>query len=94
MIIYVIYEINYADFKTLLNDEMYFYGAYKNKRKAMRKAKELMKNAQKDNLHLDNDISNKKNPFKRTNWVDFYSDDECQEERVTSIIMEETKLIA
>ena len=34
MIIYVIYEINYADFKTLLNDEMYFYGAYKNKRKA------------------------------------------------------------
>lgn len=94
MIIYLVYEMNYADFETGADDNISFCGAYKNKKKAMKKAKELMKNAQKDNLHLDNYISNKKNPFKRNNWVDFYNDNECQEYRVTSIIMEETKLIA
>lgn len=94
MIIYLVYEMNYADFETGADDNISFCGAYKNKKKAMKKAKELMKNAQKYNLHLDNYISNKKNPFKRNNWVDFYHDDECQDYRVTSIIMEETKLIA
>lgn len=53
-----------------------------------------MKKAQKDNLYVDNYISNKKNPFKRNNCVDFYHDNDCQDYRVTSIIMEETKLIA
>ncbi len=94
MNIYIVYEMNYADFETGLDDNISFCGAYKNKRKAMRKAKELMKKAQKDNLYVDNYISNKKNPFKRNNCVDFYHDDDCQDYRVTSIIMEETKLIA
>ena len=87
MIIYLVYEMNYADFETGADDNISFCGAYKSKKKAMKKAKELMKNAQKDNLHLDNYISNKRNPFKRNNWVDFYHNDECQDYRVTSIIM-------
>lgn len=94
MVIYVVCEMNYADFETGLDDNISFYGAYKNKRKAMKKAKELMKNAQKDDLYIDNYISNKRNPFKNNNCVDFYHDDECQDYRVSSIIMEETKLIA
>lgn len=47
MNIYIVYEMNYADFETGLDDNISFCGAYKNKRKAMRKAKELMKKAQK-----------------------------------------------
>lgn len=94
MIIYLVCEMNYADFETGLDDNMSFCGAYKNKRKAIKKAKELIKNAQKDNLYMDNYISNQKNPFKRNNCVDFYHDNENQDYRVTSIIMEETKLIA
>ena len=94
MIIYLVYEMNYADLETGLDDSISFCAAYKNKKRAIKKAKELMRNAQKDNLHMDNYISNKKNPFKRNNWVDFYHDDNCQDYRVTSIILEETKLIA
>lgn len=94
MIIYLVYEMNYADYKTGADDNISFCGAYRNKKKAMKKAKELMKNAQKDNLYVDNYISNKRNPFKRNTWVDFYHDDECQDYRVSSIIMERTKLIA
>ena len=52
MNIYIVYEMNYADFETGLDDNISFCGAYKNKRKAMRKAKELMKKAQKDNLYI------------------------------------------
>ena len=53
-----------------------------------------MRNAQKDDLFIDNCIHGKKNPFKNNNWVDFYHDDVCQDDRVSSIVMEETKLIA
>lgn len=94
MNIYVIYEKNYADFKTGLDDNISFLGAYKNRRKAMRKAKELIKNAKADNLYIDNQIDNKRNPFKKNNSVDFYYDNEEQDYVITTIGMEETKLIA
>lgn len=86
--------MNYADFETGEDGEILFCGAYKNKRKAIKKGKELMNNAKKNELYLDNYIRNKKNPFKTNNWVDFYQDDREQENRVKSIIMEETKLVA
>ena len=35
MNIYVIYEKNYVDFKTGMNDNISFLGAYKNRRKAI-----------------------------------------------------------
>ena len=94
MIIYLVYEMNYADFETGLDDNVSFCAAYKNKRRAMKKAKQLMKEAQEDNLHIDNSISNRKNPFKKYNCVDFYHDSDCQDYKVTSIRIEETKLIA
>lgn len=94
MIVYVVYEINHADFETGLDGSILFYNTYKNKRKAQKKAKELVNKAKEDDLYMDNDIQNKKNPFKRTNIVDFYHDDECQDYKVTSIGLEETKLVA
>lgn len=94
MIIYLVCEINYADFETGAYENIFFYGAYKKKKKAMKKAKEVMQEVRKDNLYLDKCISNKRNPFKRNNRVDFYHSTECQDYKVTSIIMEETKLIA
>ncbi len=94
MIIYLVYEMNYSDLETGLDDSISFCAAYKNKKRAMKKAKQLMRDAQKDNLHIDNNIENKKNPFKRNNCVDFYHDNDCQDYKVTSIVMEETKLIA
>ena len=93
MIIYVVYEMNYADLETGADDNVSFCGAYRNKRKAMKRTRELMNNAKKDNLYIDKCIEYQKNPFKRNNWVDFYHDEECQDYRVTSIVMEETKLI-
>lgn len=94
MNIYVIYEKNYVDYKTGLDDNISFLVAYKNKRKAIRKAKELIKNAKEDRLFMDNQIENKRNPFKKCNTVDFYYDKEYQDCVVTTIGMEETKLIA
>lgn len=94
MIVYVVYEMNYADIEKGTDDNISFCGAYKNKRKAMKKAKELVNNAKNDNLYIDNYIQNKRNPFKKNNCVDFYHDNNCQDYRVSSIVMEETKLIA
>lgn len=94
MIIYVVYEMNYADGETGADDNVSFCGAYRNKGKAMKKVRELMNNAKEDDLHIDKYIKYQKNPFKRNNWVDFYHDEECQDYRVTSIVMEETTLIA
>ena len=54
----------------------------------------LLKDAKKRKLYVDEDITNKKNPFKSNNWVDFYKQETDQENRVSSIIIEETKLIA
>jgi len=94
MIVYVVYEMNYADSEKGQDDNVSFCGAYKNKGKAIKKAKELTNKAKKNNLYIDNYIQNKKNPFKRNNWVDIYLDEECQDNRVTSIIINETKLVA
>lgn len=94
MVVYVVYEMNYADFETGLDDSISFCGVYKNKRKAIKKAKELMRSAQKDNLFIDNYISGRRNPFKNNNWVDLYKEETEQEERIGSIVMEEIKLIA
>lgn len=94
MNIYVIYERNYANLKTDLDDNISFLGTYKNKRKAIRKAKELVRNAKADNLYIDNQIDNQRNPFKKNSSVDFYYDKEYQDCVVTTIGMEETKLIA
>lgn len=94
MIIYLVYEKSYADFENGEDDEVYINSAYKSKRKAIRKAKVLLKDAKKRKLYVDEDITNKKNPFKNNNWVDFYKQETDQEYRVSSIIIEETKLIA
>ena len=45
-------------------------------------------------LYIDEDIRNKRNPFKNNNWVDLYKEETEQEERIGSIVMEEIKLIA
>ena len=94
MIIYLVYEKNYADFENGEDDEVYIDSAYKSKKKAIRKAKVLLKKAKNNKLYVDEDIENKRNPFKANNCVDFYEQETDQEYRVSSIIIEETKLIA
>lgn len=95
MKIYLVYEKDYADFRYTLDDAVYINNAYKNKRKAIKKAKELLKNAKDRNLYIDEDIQNKKNPFKKHNWVDLYEEENNKDSRVvSSIIIEETKLVA
>ena len=93
MIIYVIYQKFYADFENGEDDAVFIECGYKNRRKAIRKAKELLNKA-KSNFYIDNDIKNKKNPFKNTNCVDLYKEEEEQENRVSSIVMEKIKLVA
>ena len=94
MIIYIVYQKFYADFENGLDDEVYIECGYKNKRKAVKKAKELMNHAKSNHLYIDEDIRNKRNPFKNNNWVDLYKEENEQEERVSSIVMEEIKLVA
>ena len=64
MIIYIVYQKFYADFENGLDDEVYIECGYKNKRKAVKKAKELMNHAKSNHLYIDEDIRNKRNPFK------------------------------
>ena len=94
MKIYLVYEKEYADFENGEEDEVYIDSAYKTKRRAIRKAKELLKKAKDRNLYVDEILTNKRNPFRTNNWVDFYKEKEDQEYRVSSIIIEETKLVA
>ena len=94
MIIYLVYEIDYADFENGKDDMVYINFAYKSKKKAIKKAKSLLKKAKNNKLYVDECIANKKNPFKTNNCVDFYKQETDQEFRVNSIIIEETKLIA
>lgn len=94
MKIYLVYEREYADFENGEDDEVYIDSAYKTKRRAIKKAKELLKKAKNKNLYVDEYIINKRNPFKTNNWVDFYNQETNQEYRVSSIIIEETKLVA
>ena len=94
MKIYLIYEKFYADYENGEDDAVFIECAYTNKRKAIKKTKELVKQKKAYQLYIDEQIKNKKNPFKNNNFVDFYSDKVNQEKKVSSIIMEEIKLVA
>ena len=94
MVIYILYQKFYADFENGEDDAVFIECWYKNKRKAIKKAKELVNQARSSHLYLDECISNKRNPFKNNNWVDLYKEQEEQENKVSSVIMEEIKLIA
>ena len=94
MIIYLVYEKNYVNCDKCKDDKIYINAAYKNRKKAIRKAKILLKKAKDNNLYVDKKIKNKRNPFKTNNCVDFYKKETEQEYKVSSIIIEETKLIA
>lgn len=94
MKIYLVYEKEYADYENGEDDIVYISSAYKSKRKAIRKAKELLKEAKNRDLYVDEIINNKRNPFKTNDCVDFYKEKQDQENRVSSIIIEETKLVA
>lgn len=94
MIIYLVYQKFYADFENGEDDVVCIENGYKNKRKAVKKAKEMLNQAKSNYLYIDEDIRNKRNPFKNNNWVDLYKKETDQEERVSSIIIEETKLVA
>ena len=94
MVIYIVYQKFYSDFENGEDDALFIECGYKNKRKAVKKAKELMNQAKSSHLYIDEDIRNKRNPFKNNNWVDLYKEETEQEERIGSIVMEEIKLIA
>ena len=64
MVIYIVYQKFYADFENGEDDALFIECGYKNKRKAVKKAKELMNQAKSSHLYIDEDIRNKRNPFK------------------------------
>lgn len=41
-----------------------------------------MNQAKSSHLYIDEDIRNKRNPFKNNNWVDLYKEETEQEERI------------
>ena len=94
MVIYLVYKKFYADFENGEDDEICFEKAYKNKRKAIKKAKTLADTAKSCFLYMDEEIKNKRNPFKSQKIVDFYKEKNEQETKVSSIGIEEIKLVA
>lgn len=66
MVIYIVYQKFYADFENGEDDALFIECGYKNKRKAVKKAKELMNQAKSSHLYIDEDIRNKRNPLKIT----------------------------
>lgn len=94
MIIYIVYEKFYADWENGEDDEVFIENAYKNKRKAVKKAKELLNKVRADSYYIDKSQKHRKNPFKNNNCVDFYKEEIDQEIKTRSIIIEETKLVA
>ena len=74
MVIYVVYEKYYSDFDNGEDDAVFIECSYKNKKKAIRKARALMNEAKSNHLYIDENIINKRNPFKRNNLVDFYKE--------------------
>lgn len=94
MVIYVVYEKFYSDFENGEDDAVFIEGGFKNKKKAIKKAKALMNKAKQNHLYIDENIMNRRNPFKRSNLVDFYKEELDQEQKVSSIVIETTKLVA
>ena len=60
MVIYIVYQKFYADFENGEDDALFIECGYKNKRKAVKKAKELMNQAKSSHLYIDEDIRNKR----------------------------------
>lgn len=94
MKIYLVYEQFYADWSNGEDDEVFIENAYKRKRKAIKKAKELLSKAKEDNYFIDESQKKRKNPFKNNNCIDLYREESDQETKVISISIEETKLVA
>jgi len=94
MVVYVVYEMTYADWHTGTYEDVSIYGAFKNRKRAVKEAKKRMKDNLKGGLFIANDISNKANPFKKNDYADFYRDEENEGCAVSSIVIHPEKLVA
>ena len=94
MKIYLVYEQFHADWSHCEDDEVFIENAYKNKRKAVKKAKELLNKAKADSYYIDESQKHRKNPFKNNNCVELYKEETDQEAKARSIVIEEIKLVA
>lgn len=92
MKIYIVYEKFYTDWDNGEDAEFLIESAYKNKRRAVKKANTLVKESKQYDFYVDKKLSKKKNLFKNNNCVDLYKDE--QEEKIKSIVIEEIKLVA
>lgn len=92
MKIYVVYEKFCVDWNNGEDAKFFIESAYKNKRRAIKKANTLVKESKQYDFYVDKKLSKKKNPFKNNNCVDLYKEE--QEEKIKSIVIEEIKLVA
>lgn len=93
MVIYLVYQQFYADFENGEDDAVFIESAFKSRRKAIKKAKELTNKTKKE-FCIEKELKNIRNPFKNNNFVDFYNKEDEQEHKVSSIVLEEIKLVA
>ena len=94
MKIYLVYEQFYADFSNGEDDEVFIENAYKSKRRAVKKAKELLNKAKADSYYIEESQKHRKNPFKSNKCVDLYKEEIDQETKARSIVIKETILVA
>ena len=92
MKVYLVYEKYFADWSNGKKDNVLIECAFKKKRRAVKKAKELIRNEAK-NFYFDVKIQKKRNPFKRRKEVKFYKNKD-KEKLSGSVVLEEIKLVA
>lgn len=90
---YLVYEFINNNFDEGIIEEIEFIGLYEDKKEAIKKANERVRIGLKENdVVLSKDISNIENPFKETNCVEMYREDDEIEVPIYSIVIKKLKL--
>lgn len=76
MKLYLVYEFTYNNMRECITEDIDFYGLFKNKDEAIRTANKRVKIGIKNNdVVIQNDVVDKKNPFNETDPIYMYRED-------------------
>lgn len=94
MEVYLVYEFTYKNFDEDIEENIEFFGIFKNQDKAIEKANERIKiGLEESDVIIDKELENEENPFSKYNSVSMYRDDyEEYDPPIYSIKIEKLKI--
>lgn len=93
MELYLVYEFIYHNFDEDREEGIEFFGLHKSKEEAIKIANRRVKKGIKEyDVVLSKEISNIKNPFKETDMVDMYREDDNIEAPIYSICIKKFEI--